>query len=207
MKTTTTAFIASACAAAFLVAPAAADLLQFTQTGSGSGTLDGVAFDDTTFTITALTDTANVDGIAPFSSWTPHLSATIEIDGVGTFDILTQTYTLVEHPGQWGAPAVAFAIEWIGGPAGLFWGPMDAVFGTWDTTTELDTVTGDSFHLGWGLKEFDPQIFTTGGLLYFNNSQEFVEGTFTATLVPAPGALVLLAGAGLIRRRRREAAT
>ena len=40
MKTTTTALIASACAAAFLAAPAAADLLQFTQTGSGSGTLD-----------------------------------------------------------------------------------------------------------------------------------------------------------------------
>lgn len=161
--------------AVLLSVSVAAEPITFIHQGTGSGTLDGVPFAETSFTVIGTGNTGNMDGNLPFASWTPHNSATIDIEGVGSFEFLTQTYTMAEHLGQWGEPSVTFGREWPGGPVGLLWGPLNHVFGTWDTTTDLAPVTGDAFHVEWEPTE------TTGGTLIFDATDLFsVTATFEA---------------------------
>ena len=178
---------------ALVMAEAPAGTLMFTHEGNGSGTLAGNPFPASDFVITALGETGDR---APYSSgwFIDHLSASISIDGLGDFDLLTGTRTFVHN----GAQTVGFSRAGIGG-ADLFNGPTDAQFATWDMLGPIGPISGSGRLLQW---TYTPLIDTTGGILKFNNGT--CGATFTA--VPAPGALVFgamgVALVGWLRRRR-----
>jgi len=76
--------------------PALADPMIFTHEGSGSGTLDGSPFGASDFVITAFGDTVNRLSFG-VGWYIGHSSASISIDGVGDFDLLTGTRTFVNN--------------------------------------------------------------------------------------------------------------
>jgi hypothetical protein len=160
--------------------PALADPMTFTHEGSGSGTLDGSPFGASEFIITAFGDTGN--RLSSGGGWyINHSSASISITGVGDFDLLTPTRTFVNN----GVYIVGFSHAGASG-ADLFNGPESLLFGSWDMLGPIGPIS-------WSgeLKQWDvfPQINTTGGLLVFDDGTP--GATFTATMVPVPGAVLL----------------
>lgn len=180
---------------------ASAAPITYTHSGFGSGTLDGVGFGGAApvaFTITAQGDTDNRQsvlggGIFLIAYFIDNDSASIEIEGLGTFAFTTPTryFSNVENG------IVGFSRAGFGG-SDLFNGPNG---GGWDMTTSIGPLTGDGF-LWWG-----PNVFTDGGLLEFNRLSS--EATFEAVVGPVPEpASLLLMGAGIamaVRRRVRRA--
>jgi len=191
--------IVGAVTAALVAGSAAAGpAIMFTHEGDGamSGTLDGVAFDSTSIVISGMGD---IDDRTSFGSgfFIEHQSTEISISGLGTFDILTPVGTFVNNNNQ----IVGFSRSNNGNvDLDLFNGPVNAEFGSWDMTTSIGPHSGSGNLLQW---DADPQIQTSGGILTFNSMT--VDATFPATVLPAPGAVVLLGVAGLITRRRRRA--
>jgi len=180
--------------------PATAGLsIEFTHEGIGEGTLNGVPFGPSPFVITAFADTGDRAELPLGDGWfIDHLSAMIEIDGVGAFGILTPTSTWVGNNSR----RVGFSHA---GPQGrlLLLGPTHPEFGQWDMTTSIGPVFGNDGHLlQW---DRDPLIETTGGILFFYDMDD-VPVTFTAEVIPgAPAPLCLLPAAFVLcpRRRRR----
>lgn len=170
---------------------AAADVLTFIHTGNGSGTLNGVPFPASNFTITSTGDTNNRQSFG--SGWfIDHSSSSINIQGVGNLTVLTPTRTFVNNPGQ----IVGYSRAGSNG-ADLYNGPTNAVFGTWDMLGPIGPIAGTASLLQWQL---NPQINTSGGILIFNNGTS--PATFQAIPEPASAVLVGLGAlAGLLRRR------
>lgn len=168
--------------------------ITFIHDGSGNGTLDGVAF-SAVFTITATGNTDDRNDLG--GAWDiEHTSATINIDGVGSFDFISPTRTFVNNGGQ----LVGFSRTVGAGGNDLFNGPNNAAFGTWDMTTSIGPIGGGGDLIQWG--DPNPAVVTTGGVLYFDNF--FTDAQFTAIVVPAPATLLALGG--LVATRRRRAA-
>lgn len=171
---------------------ASADMVTFTHSGHGTGKIGAVDF-IASFTITAIGDTG--DRIAPFPDVfaIPHLSATIDIDGVGVFDFMEGTRTFVNSDVQ----AVGFSR--IGG-SDLFDGPFGvAVFSTWDMLSSIGPISGGGQLLQWA-----DGVNTSGGVLDFDDAELTGGVTFTAVVVPAPSAAALLAFGGIAATRRRR---
>jgi hypothetical protein len=160
--------------------------ITFIHQGSGSGTLDGAAFGQSAFTITAFGDTDNVE---TYSSgfFIDHISASIDIDGLGIFNIFTATRTFVNNLQS----IVGFSRAGING-ADLFNGPNNALFNTWDMLSSIGPILGSASLLQW---INNPQILTDGGILFFNNGVS--DALFEATVVPIPASILLL-GSGLV---------
>jgi hypothetical protein len=187
-------------ALASMTMAAPASVIEFVHEGVGSGTLDGQSFGvgaPVPFIITAYSDT---DDRVSFGNGfaIQHTAASIAIDGVGVFDFLVPTRTFVNHISS----IVGFSRSTDGGASGLdlFNGPTNAAFGAWDMLSSIGPFSGQSQLLQWN---DDPPIQTSGGVLVFND--QLVPGTFTATVLPAPGAVALLGVAGLVGARRRRA--
>jgi len=138
--------------------PALADPMIFTHEGSGSGTLDGSPFGASDFVITAFGDTVNRLSFG-VGWYIGHSSASISIDGVGDFDLLTGTRTFVNN----GVYKVGFSRA-TGGGADLFTGPESLQFGTWDMLSPIGPISGSGILQQWTVS---PQIDTTGGVLIF----------------------------------------
>lgn len=179
-------------AMSFSVTASAGQIITFIHEGSGRGTLDGNQFGANGFTITATGDIGDRTNFG--NGWSlEHLSASITINGVGTFDFISPTRTFVNN----GATIVGFSRGNDG--SDLFNGPINAAFGAWDMTTSIGPIAGDGNLLQWG----GGDIMTTGGVLIFDDMAS--PATFTA-IIPAPGALAVLSlGAIAARRRRRSA--
>jgi hypothetical protein len=77
-----------------LPASGEASPITFTHQGSGSGTLNGVAFEPSSFVITATGDTSTVADLG-LVYLAEHTSASISITGVGSVDFVTPTATFV----------------------------------------------------------------------------------------------------------------
>lgn len=178
-------FVAAVC----MPASASADIITYTFEGSASGSLGGVNFGMSNFVVSIQADTSNIE--FDLVLLVPNNSASITIDGLGTFDFVTPTLTAYFDS--------TIYLSW--GPQ-LFDGPdilsvNHGALAGWGLDTEIGPVTGAG-----DVYSFD-SFQTTGGTLLFHANGNPM--TFTAS-IPAPGALAMLAMGGLaIRRRRRNA--
>lgn len=162
--------------------------LQIVETGVGTGMIGTTAFSDAPFTITALANTDNrlpFDGV-PGYFFIDHDSASVSIDNVGTFQILSETRTYVYNV----TPMVGFA---RGGEVGAdLYVAQDAAFSTWDLLTPIGPIATTGVISEWAqTQKYNTPIDTDGGVLIFNDSDKSPE-TFTATVVPEPPTLMLL---------------
>jgi hypothetical protein len=181
-----------------LTAAAAADAATITyfHTGFGSGTLDGVAFGalaPVEFTITATGDTDDVTSCGGACIFNDNLTASISIDGVGTFDFVTGTRYFFN------SGIVGFSRAGAGG-LDLFNGPN---VGAWDLASSIGPIVGTGLLLQWTSSD----VVTTGGVLVFNSGA--TAATFQAVVngeIPEPATMLLVGGgllAGAVRRRMK----
>jgi len=177
---------------------ASASILTVTQTGTGAGTLNGVAFPVSNFTITSVMDTANRQPVHTGLGWfIDNTSASIQLNGLGTFAFLTATRIFVSYD----LALVGFSRSGSTG-ADLFNGPSNAAFSTWNMLTPIGPFNGTGQLVQWASQASPPipQVNTNGGILIFNNGSSAT--TFKA-VVPEPAtALLLLAAFPLLRCRR-----
>ena len=187
---------------AFSAANAAPITFTHEATSSG-GTLDGVAFGAGDIVITATADTDDIVSIGTGVWGVQHLTATIEIAGLGVFDFISPTRTFVNNG------FVGFSRSTGGGTGGadLLNGPDG--FGAYDLTTSVGPSTGSGSFLQWATST---AILTSGGILEFASASTQI--TFTAVVgvsdVPLPAAFPLflagIAGLGFMRRARKATA-
>lgn len=179
---------------------ASATPITFIHSGSGSGDIDGTGFTSTSFTITATGDTDDRASLG-YGYFIDHLSASINIFGVGSYDFALATRTFVNNSSY----IVGFSRGGITG-ADLFNGPRDTVFTAWDMTTSIGPITG-----GGDLMQWWGGVSMDGGhTLSFNDGSTLT--TFQATTgtapVPEPATMLLMGTglAGLIGARRKKKA-
>jgi hypothetical protein len=191
--------------ALLLSASASAAQIEYIQTGFGSGTLDGVAFGSlaapVAFTIRATGDTANVQSCGVGCLFNENLSASIEIDVLGTFEFETATRFFSRND------SVGFSRGTLYG-ADLY---NTGVGSNWDMTTAFGPVLASGQLLQW-TSAFG-SVMTSGGPLVLQDGAS--NGVFQATVgdtsvVPVPGSLLLLgsslAGLLVVGRRRKVTA-
>jgi len=159
------------------LAGGAGNLNIFVHEGEGSGTLDGVPFGDTssaTFVFTAEVNPA--DRRRTGSGWSiDHTTASITIDGVGTFQFVTGTRSYVSNSHE----SVGFSRALDPGPGwDLFQGPSDPAFQSWEMDTSIGPITGTGELLQWG--PYWNSVHTTGGVLVFDDGM--CSATFTAEI-------------------------
>ena len=176
--------------------------IEFITTGSGSGNINGSVFPNSLFTITAFGDTNNryqFPGTHIFEII--HDSASISIDGVGTFRFVTATRTFVENSLQLVGFSRSVPSDTFGG-VDIYDGPRGAPeFATWDMLTSVGPIAGAASLRQW-TSSFAP-VVTDAGVLVFDFADN-IATTFTATLVPEPStfALAALGAAALLAARR-----
>jgi hypothetical protein len=183
---------------------ASASPVQYTFSGIGSGNLGGTSFNDAAFTFTLSGDSTNLIVAGPSVSVIDPLSlARIQIDGVGSVDILPAT--------RFGFNTAANAAFFgFSGAYDLFdfaLSPADAA--AFDLLAAFGTVTSTSV---FALHQF-VDVSTTGGLLTWGSSSNVDFSVGTASAVPVPAALPLLASglgalgfAGWQRKRKSNLA-
>jgi hypothetical protein len=187
-----TALTASLIALALATATASASPITMIHEGSGSGTINGVAFSGA-ITITAFADTDNRTNLGSTAFYMNHDAVTIELEGAGTYQLITPTRTFVSN-----------VLNLIGfsraGRSGLdiFNGPNNDAFATWDMTTSIGPIDGT----GNIFSTVGRELETDAGTLTFNSSN--TASRFTAVVVPAPAGAAILALAGVTATRRRR---
>jgi hypothetical protein len=190
-----------------------AALIAVTQTGTGemiTGSLDGLPFSTTGFTILSTGDTNNRE----FHAGTPslptkafaivHDGSSIAIDGVGTVQVFSPTRTFVNND-----VAIVGYSRWypiFSGGVDLYNGPQNSVFSTWDMLTSVGPIPGPMRLFQWTYSYPSGfSIETDHGVLMFDT--QGIQGTFQA-VVPEPSTFPLLwsgvIGLGFYRWRRRR---
>jgi hypothetical protein len=162
--------------------------IQNTFTGVGTGSIGQTAFTDTAFTIVATAQTGDIQNFGHVFA-VNHLTASINIVGLGTFDFLIPTRTFVNNNSQ----AVGFSHAQ---PIMLDLYNFNNVAGAdiWDMQTSISH-SGLSSVLQWD----DSPVNTSGGVLIFSSNSP--GGSFTSTVggeIPEPSSALLLSSAGLI---------
>ena len=182
--------VASALAAA---SAASASIIEYTLSGVASGQwLNGIyqgqTFNSQAFTIKAMALTENVGtSDSNFFSVTNSL-VFITLGSYGDMSTNTTTSSFLNrNQGRFG-----FGLG-TGPSAALLGSFANGAFPTWDLQSSLGPVTGTA---AWNTQNWG----TTYGALRFSGTSAV---TFTANVVPAPGAIALLGLAGLANRRRR----
>ncbi len=176
----------SGIAAILLSGHATAALITFTWSGTGSGAIGSTSFTNSDFVITAVGDTTNLSSFS-FGTSIDHDTASIDISSLGTFTFITGTTTFVNNS----KGIVGFSQTLAGD---LINGPTDTAFTTWGMNTAIGPITGSGELLQWN-DPFQPEVNTTGGVLFFNDASTPL--TFQASVVPVPAAIWLF-GSGLL---------
>jgi hypothetical protein len=185
--------------ATWLLLPLAASAspITYTYSGTGSGALAGTAFMDTAFVITAQGDT---DNIAPWANATwqnTHSTASIQIDGLGTFAFTVPTHTWIASN-----CCLGFGIN-LGSNLLTF---FDAAIA--DVGYALDTSFASTLDINATTQGQFNNIGTSGGALSITSLDDGASfSASTGTAVPEPGSLaVVLLGLGLVGWTRRGVA-
>ncbi len=201
-----------------LAGPALADPITFTFTGTGSGSIGATGFTGADFVVTATGDTdlrysqGNADPLVPGVFYIDHLTAGIEIEGVGSFAFLaTPTRTFLNQNWSGGSGVAGLTRgSFLGTETALFFiGPTSPLLASWDMRSSIGPIDGIGTIDQW--TSGDGPILTTGGQLVMNDAS--TPSTFQAvvgvtTPIPEPESYaLLLAGLGLLgfvaRRRTR----
>jgi hypothetical protein len=182
-----------------LESKAMAAMIAFTHQGSGSGTLNGVPFNSSNFSILAEGDTDNRLSLSFDVGFSiDHTSASISIAGLGDFQFLTPTRTFVNNVSS----SVGFSRGGVSG-GDLFNGPTQGTLSNWNMLTSIGPLNGTGQLLqGGGLFG---SINTSAGILAFDNSGS--PATFKAEVVPEPDSilsLLTLGGIGITSALKRR---
>ena len=175
-----TIFLALACAGVAQATP-----ITYLYSGSGTGSLGDVSFTNAEFLITAQADTSNITPWvnASFGPQNTHLSAKIDISGLGVHTINTPSHTWAVPDGSLGGLGENGYVNWVTLSGGQLSGyGLDTTFGP---VTDPAPTHVEQFH----------SVLTTGGVLQFTNISTI---TFEAILVPEPTAMLSAATVGLI---------
>ncbi len=182
--------IAAGALSAAVASSASAAVIDFTYSGVASGqwfngTYSGQSFTNKAFTITLRSLTELVTALPNGMGYKTNTSGGIvTIADYGSFAVTSETAAWVNNTfGRSG-----FGIRDSSDILSL----GDNSFNTWNIQSSLGPITKTG--------TFNSAFSTTAGLLRFNG---LTAVTFTATVVPAPGAVALLGLAGLAGRRRR----
>jgi len=159
-------------------------LITFTDITTASGTIGSTSFTSALITISAVGDTSNIQSFSGGFSINDD-SASITINGLGTFPFITGTRFFVNNLNE--TPGFSRATG-----ADLIDGPTDPAFSSWNMLTSIGPITGDTGQiLQWTLIP----VLTSGGVLVLDNAYP-TDITFSAQVgapVPEPGTLLLLA--------------
>jgi len=176
-----------------------AAIITYVHTGFGSGGIGDTTFGDAAplaFSITATGNTDNVDTCGASCFFIDNITASINIDTLGTFKFITPTRFFSTSGGVVGFSRAGAS------DSDLFDGPTIST--PWDMLSSIGPIAGTGELLQWTV----PQVLTDGGVLFFNDGTS--ASTFTATVgaVPEPETYaMMLVGLGLmgfVARRRKE---
>jgi hypothetical protein len=157
----------------------------FTYKGRGVGKIQNRPFSEVDFTITAFGDTSNRQTeYAPYPIYSiRHNSASISLDGMGTYQITSETLTFSNTM----LPGPGFEVNGYGD---VLDGPVASVFSTWNMLSSIGPISGQTWTFGI-------PVMTTGGELDFDTRNLTGTGSFQATVVPEASTLALF-GIGVI---------
>jgi hypothetical protein len=137
---------------------------------TASGSLNGVPFASTPFTISVAWDVAAVQLVGSNIYSVDHSAASIEITGLGTYTFTTATRTFNNQ----NVPVAGFSRA---SGADLVNGPYDQAFASWNLATPIGPLVGTANIIQWGAGD----IMTSGGVLILDNASSvpctFVAGT------------------------------
>ena len=170
-------------------ASAEATILTMVHQGTGFGSLNGVNFPSSAFSITSIADTLNRESLT--NGWSlSHTSSMISITGVATCQVVTPTRTYV----NFGSASVGYS-RFPSSGQDLFIGPSNAALGTWDMLSPIGPFVGDGHLIQWA----DPQVVTSCGVLVMGGDSI---ATFTATPEPTTLAMLGFGMAGILLCRK-----
>ncbi len=185
--------------AATISVAANAAMMDYKWTGTGSGSLNGISFTNTAFEINAKADSVNWKFQFGFNQ-VVNTSASVTISGVGT-------YNFTGYTGSWwnANGSVGFGRSYSDRyNEDLYTLSSTPGIKPWDRASAIGPVSGTGYLVQW-IKDSQIGMATSGGTLIFDNKYNINEATFTATMVPAPGAFALVGLAGAFGSRRRRA--